>query len=80
MVRRLRATYRGMSFHPDGPCDLPEGAAFELEVRGPLVLPPAEVDAAKRDEIRRGLVERLLSAQLAPGAPHLRRDDLYDRP
>ena len=30
MKRTITATYRGGVFHPDEPCDLPEGATVEI--------------------------------------------------
>ena len=46
--RRVKATYQKGIFLPEAPCDLPEGAAVELIVQGPIMLPPSVSDPEER--------------------------------
>ena len=79
MSQRLRATYRGGIFVPESPCDLPEGAAVDLTVHGPLLLPPEVTDPEERGRILARMMERMQQNLIPHDAPPLDRESLHER-
>ena len=77
--RRVKATYQKGIFLPETPCDLPEGAAVELIVQGPIMLPPSVSEPEERARILAARVERMRDNPIPPGAPPLNRESLHDR-
>ena len=57
--RMFSATYKDGAFHPDEPCDLPEGTRVMVGESLNGVHPPLEPDPAKRREIRNELVKMM---------------------
>ena len=81
--RMFSATYRDCAFHPDEPCDLPEGTRVMVGEGLNGVHPPLEADPAKRREIRKALVKMMtenpLLACIDPNAPRLTREQMHER-
>ncbi len=79
MSRRLRATYRSGIFVPESACDLPEGAAVDLTIHGPIFLRPEVTDPEERKRILAGMIERIQKNPIPPDAPPLDRESLHER-
>ena len=79
MKRTITATYRGGVFHPDEPCNLPEGASVEIRELANEVRPPLEADPAERRRIMSDLVKRMTENPLCVNAPRFTRDELHER-
>ena len=81
--RTFSATYRDGVFHPDEPCDLPEGTRVTVGEGVDGMRPPLEADPAKRREIRKELVklmtEKPLLAGVAEDVPRLTREQMHER-
>ena len=79
--RMFSATYRDGVFHPDEPCDLPEGTRVKVAESLNGVSPPLEPDPAKRREIRKALVKEMTENPLFAGVdvPRLTREQLHER-
>ena len=80
MIETLTAVFEQGSFHPESPCDLPEGSRVILSIK------PADKIAAsgpqsseERGEILKEVVERMMRNPLPPDAPRFRRSEMYDR-
>jgi predicted DNA-binding antitoxin AbrB/MazE fold protein len=76
--QRVRATYRGGIFVPEAPCDLPEGAAVDLTVHGPILLPPEVTDPEERGRILATMIDRMQKNPIPPDAPPLNRESLHE--
>ena len=79
MKQTITATYRNGVFHPDQPCDLPEGATVEIRELPKGVSPPLEADPAERRRIMSELVKRMTENPLCENAPRFTRDELHER-
>jgi predicted DNA-binding antitoxin AbrB/MazE fold protein len=79
MKRTITATYRGGVFHPDEPCNLPEGATVEIRELANGVRPPLEADPEERRRIMSNLVKRMTENPLCLNAPRFTRDELHER-
>ena len=81
--RTFSATYRDGAFHPDEPCELPEGTRVTVREGKDGVLPPLEPDPVKRREIRKELVKKMTENPLLAGipedAPRLTREQMHER-
>ena len=79
--RMFSATYRDGAFHPDEPCDLPEGTRVMVGESLNGVYPPLEADPAKRREIRKALVKEMTENPLFAGVdvPRLTREQMHER-
>jgi hypothetical protein len=75
----VKATFRGGSFVPESPVDMPEGAQVELTISGPRVLPPEISDPEERQRRLRELVEDMANHPWPENAPRLTRADLHER-
>ena len=79
MKRTKTATYRGGVFHPDEPCDLPEGAMVEIRQLPSGAVPPLETDPAVRRRIMSELVKSMTENPLYLSSPRFTRDELHER-
>ena len=79
MAQRLKAIYRKGAFHPQQPCDLPDGSEVELIVEGPLLLPPDVKDLKGQAYILKRVIESMQGNLIPDGAPPLTRDSLHER-
>ncbi len=79
MFERVKAVYRGGTFVPSSPCDLPEGAEVELAILGPSIFPPEVRNPEERWRILSAIVEQMQHNPLATEAPRLTREELHDR-
>ena len=79
MKRTITATYRGGVFHPDEPCNLPEGASVEIRELANEVRPPLEADPAERRRIMSELVKSMTENPLYLSSPRFTRDELHER-
>ena len=79
MKRTITATYRGGVFHPDEPCNLPEGATVEIRELANGGRPPFEADPEERRRIMSNLVKRMTENPLCLNAPRFTRDELHER-
>ena len=77
--RMFSATYRDGAFHPDEPCDLPEGTRVTVGESLNGVSPPLEADPAKRCEIIKELLEDMKKNPLNLASHGLSRDELHER-
>jgi len=75
-VKQIRAVYRGGTFIPRGPCDIPEGSEVELIVRDLLVIPPEVTDITQKESILKIVTDRMISNPIPDGAPVLTREAL----
>ena len=79
MKRTITATYRNGVFHPNEPCDLPEGTTVEIMELPSGVEPPFEADPEKRKQILKDVVDRMAQNPISPDAPKFTRDELHER-
>ena len=79
MRRTITATYRGGVFHPNDPCDLPEGATVTLALDDDGVLPPLIEDLEERKRNLRAVADRMRRNQFSADAPTFTRDELHER-
>lgn len=79
MRRTITATYRGGVFHPDDPCDFPEGATVEIRELENGVRLPVEADPAERRRVMSELVESMIKNPLHLSSPRFTRDELHER-
>ena len=79
MRRTITATYRGGVFHPNGPCDLPEGMMVTLALDDDGVLPPLVADPEERRRILKSVVDRMMQNPISHDAPRFTRDELHER-
>ena len=79
MKQTVAATYRDGAFHPDRPCDLPEGAKVHLEIAHALVIPPRIADADERARIIKRVADRMRQNPVAPDTPRLTREQMHER-
>ena len=79
MKRTITATYRGGVFHPDEPCNLPEGASVEIRELANEVRPPLEADPAERRRVMSELVKSMTENPLYLSSPRFTRDELHER-
>lgn len=79
MRRTITATYRGGVFHPNDPCDLPEGATVTLALDDDGVLPPLAADPEERRRILKSVVDRMMQNPISHDAPRFTRDELHER-
>ena len=79
MKRTITATYRGGVFHPDEPCNLPEGALVEIRELANEVRPPLEADPAERRRVMSELVKSMTENPLYLSSPRFTRDELHER-
>ena len=78
MKQTITATYRNGVFHPDQPCDLPEGATVTLALDDDGV-PPLVADPEERKRILKAVVDRMMQNPLSSDAPKFTRDELHER-
>ena len=74
--KSVKVTYRNGAFHPDKPCDLPEG--FETTITLTTVPQPL-TDPAERKKSAQRLLERMERTPIVGDPPKFTREDLYDR-
>ena len=74
--KSVKVVYRDGAFHPDAPCDLPEG--FETTITLTTVPPPLTDPEERRKSVQR-LLERMKRTPITGDPPKLAREDLYDR-
>ena len=79
MKQTITATYRDGVFHPDEPCDLPEGTAVEIRELANGVRSPLEADPEKRKRILKAVVDRMMQNPIGSDAPKFTRDELHER-
>ena len=79
MKQTITATYKDGVFHPDKPCDLPEGAKVELEVGRSGVRPPMIADPEERRRVAAAVVESMKDQPLPADFPKLTRDQMHER-
>ena len=79
MKQTITATYKEGVFHPDKPCDLPEGTRVQLAIADALVLPPRVSDDAERARILKRVADRMKHNPVAPDTPKLTREQLRER-
>lgn len=79
MKRTITATYRGGVFHPNDPCDLPEGATVEIRELPKGIRPPLEADPTVRRRIMSELVKSMTENPLYLSSPRFTRDELHER-
>ncbi len=79
MRQTITATYRGGVFHPDDPCDLPEGTMVTLALDDGGVVPPLVSDPEERKRILKSVVDRMMQNPISPDAPKFTRDELHER-
>ena len=79
MKQTVTAIYKDGVFHPDNPCDLPEGARVELEVGQPGVRPPTITDPEERRRVLKGVVKSMMDQPLPADFPKLTRDQIHER-
>ena len=79
MKQTITATFKGGVFHPDKPCDLPEGAKVQLAIADALVLPPRVSDADERARIVKRVADRMRQNPVAPDTPRLTREQIHER-
>ena len=79
MKRTITATYRGGVFHPDEPCNLPEGATVEIRELANEVRSPLEADPAERRRVMSELVKSMTENPLYLSSPRFTRDELHER-
>ena len=74
--KSVKVTYKDGAFHPDEPCDLPEG--FEATITLTTVPPPLTDPKERKKSVQR-LLERMKRTPITGDPPKLAREDLYDR-
>ncbi len=74
--RMFSATYRDGAFHPDEPCDLPEGFKTTITL---TTVPPILTDPEERKQSVQRLLERLDRTPIVGDPPKFTREDLHDR-
>jgi predicted DNA-binding antitoxin AbrB/MazE fold protein len=76
----IKAIYRGGSFIPETPVDMPEGTEVELSIPGPDILPPEISDPEERQRNIEELIEEWRNNPW-PIPPGLKwtRDELHER-
>ena len=74
--RMFSATYRDGVFHPDEPCDLPEGFKTTIAL---ITVPPPLTDPEERKKSAQRLLERMRRTPITGDPPKLAREDLHDR-
>jgi hypothetical protein len=79
MIQKLKAIFRRGAFIPKSACALPEESEVDLQVQGPLQVPPAAAPSNGRAEILQRVVMRMRSNPIPASAPRLSRDDLHGR-
>ena len=77
--RMFSATYRDGAFHPDEPCDLPEGTRVKVAESLNGVSPPLEPDPAERRRIMKELLKDMKKNPLNLASHGLSRDELHER-
>ena len=77
--RMFSATYRDGVFHPDEPCDLPEGTRVMVGESLNGVYPALEPDPAERRRIMKKLLEDMKKNPLNLASHGLSRDELHER-
>ena len=79
MKQTITATYRNGVFHPDEPCDLPEGATVEIRELPGGAIPPLIQDPEERRRNLKAVADRMMQNPISPDAPKFTRDDLHER-
>ena len=77
--RMFSATYRDGAFHPDEPCDLPEGTRVTVGESLNGVYPPLEPDPAERRRIAREIAQDMLNNPLHFSGEKLTREQMHER-
>ena len=77
--RMFSATYRDGVFHPDEPCDLPEGTRVKVAESLNGVRPALEPDPAERRRIMKELLADMKKNPLNLASHGLTRDELHER-
>ena len=77
--KSVRATYRDGAFHPDEPCDLPEGTRVMVGEILNGVSPALEPDPVERRRIIRELLADMKKNPLNLASHGLSRDELHER-
>ena len=70
------ATYKNGAFHPDEPCDLPEGFKTTIAL---TTVPTPLTDPEERKKSAQRLIERMRRTPITGDPPKLAREDLHDR-
>ena len=73
------ATYRDGAFHPDEPCDLPEGTRVMVGETLNGVSPALESDPVERRRIIKALLADMKKNPLNLASHGLSRDELHER-
>ena len=74
--RSVKVTYRDGAFHPDEPCDLPDGFKTTITLTS---VPPLLTDPEERKQSVQRLLERLKRTPIVGDPPKFTREDLHDR-
>ena len=72
----VKVTYRNGAFHPEEPCDLPEGFKTTITLTS---APPLLTDPEERKKSVQRLLERMKRTPITGDPPKFAREDLYDR-